>query len=136
MARKTPNSYGKGHKEKATRLHSLIIRAVGECEHCGRRCECPNAPRSHTVGCPLQCSHVISRRYSHTRTDLENAFCLCASCHSKFGDNPIEHARWAIDRIGEDNYQAMWERAQSTTKFWWDIELDRLTTIAKAMGLK
>jgi hypothetical protein len=78
---------------------------------------------------------VISRRYNNTRTDERNAFCLCASCHSKMGDNPIEHGTWALEQMGELAYDDLRERANATTKMDWPAEVDRLKGIAKRLGI-
>ena len=116
------NIYGKGPKGKATRLHALITRAHGECMRCGN---------THA----LQCAHIISRKYSWTRTDLDNAFCLCASCHMYFTDNPVDFGQFTIDQIGDDNYTALLRKRQSTDKFDWDVEAKRLEEIARDRGL-
>lgn len=116
------NIYGKGPKGKATRLHALITRAYGKCLRCSN---------THA----LQCAHIISRKYSHTRTDLDNAFCLCASCHMYFTDNPVEFGQFTIDQIGEDNYTYLLRKRQSTDKFDWDVEAKRLEAIARERGL-
>lgn len=130
-------SYGTGAKGRATRLHSLIIRSIGECEKCGWQCGCPERPRKHTTGCRLQCSHIITRKYSRVRTDLENAFCLCASCHSYFTDNPIEHGLWALERMGAGTYDKLRQKAEAIDgqRMDWEVELDRLKTIARNMGI-
>jgi len=114
--------YGKGAKGRATRLHALITRSYGKCMNCG-----------HTDA--LQCAHIISRKYSNTRTDLDNAFCLCASCHMTFTDNPVEFGKFTIDQIGEDNYYALYRKRESIDKMDWEAEAKRLKEIAKEMGL-
>ena len=114
--------YGKGAKGRATRLHALITRDFGKCMNCGTT----NA---------LQCAHIISRKYSHTRTDLNNAFCLCASCHMTFTDNPVEFGKFTIDQIGEDNYYALYRKRERIDKMDWETEAKRLREIAKEMGL-
>lgn len=111
------NIYGKGAKGKATKLHAQLVRSIGVCENCGS---------TET----LQCAHIISRKYSWTRTALDNAFCLCAGCHHYFTANPLEFARFTIEQIGEEQYQNLLERRNSIEKFDWDAELDRLTTLA------
>jgi len=116
------NIYGTGDKGKATRLHALITRDHGECIRC-----------HYTEA--LQCAHIISRKYSHTRTDLDNAFCLCASCHMYFTDNPVEFGQFTIDQIGEDNYDLLLEKRRQLTKVDWSIEAARLHSIAKERGL-
>ena len=114
--------YGKGPKGKATRLHALITRSHGKCMHCGNT----NA---------LQCAHIISRKYGQTRTDLDNAFCLCASCHMTFTDNPVEFGKFTIEQIGEENYYALYRKRECIDKMDWETEAKRLREIAKEMGL-
>ena len=116
------NIYGKGAKGKATRLHALITRSFGRCMKCGN---------AHA----LQCAHIISRKYARTRTDLDNAFCLCASCHMYFTDNPVEFGQFTIDQIGEENYTHLLRERQSIAKVDWDIEAKRLEVIAIERGL-
>ena len=116
------NIYGKGDKGKATRLHALITRDHGECEKCGS---------VHA----LQCAHIISRKYGNTRTDLNNAFCLCASCHMYFTDNPVEFGTFTIDKIGEEAYAVLLQQRQLTSKVDWKQEVERLDGIARERGL-
>ena len=116
------NIYGKGAKGRATKLHALIVRSRGRCEHCGS---------THV----LQCAHIISRKYSWTRTDLDNAFCLCASCHRYFTDNPVEFGEFTLKRIGESKYDTLRQKRLSIDKFDWDEETDRLRSIAEKEGL-
>lgn len=108
-------------KEEATRLHSRIVRATK-----GPVCQC---------GCGEQATdaaHIIGRGFSHTRTDLDNAFALNAACHHLFG---LNHGAWMdfVDRtIGRAEYDRLWEKAQAgvDVKFDWFAELDRLKAIA------
>ncbi len=116
------NIYGKGAKGKATKLHALITRSKGECEKCGS---------THA----LQCAHIISRKYGRTRTHLENAFCLCASCHMRFTDNPVEFGEFTIEMIGEDKYYELVHERNSIVKMDWEEEAARLHGIAKERGL-
>ena len=106
----------KSAKNKADRLFSQLIRQHGVCERC-------NLPAG-TV--QLQCAHWISRRYAHTRTDFDNAFCLCAGCHRWFTDHPTEFGRWAIEQRGEAVYQRLLKVSQKRSKFDWIDELSRL----------
>ena len=122
MHTKMPNIYGKGDKGKATRLHALIIRDHGSCMKC------------HTTHA-LQCAHIISRKYSHTRTDLDNAFCLCASCHMYFTDNPVEFGQFTIEQIGDPAYDLLLTKRRDTSKVDWEEEANRLADIAKERGL-
>ena len=116
------NIYGKGAKGKATKLHAAIVRDHASCQSCGSTSN-------------LQCAHIISRKYSRTRTDLDNAFCLCASCHAHFTDHPVDFGQFTIDQIGESNYDLLLEKRRSIVKMDWDVEAARLAEIAKGRGL-
>lgn len=113
--------YGKGPKGKATRLHAQIVRARGACENCGSTSS-------------LQCAHIISRKYGHTRTDIDNAFCLCASCHMTFTDNPVDFGVFTLEKIGEDAYDRLLQQRNRTDKVDWEAEAIRLTEIWKGMS--
>lgn len=107
------NMYGTGDKGKATKLHAEIIRSHGKCENCGG---------TNFV----QCAHIISRRYSATRTKLNNAFALCAKCHRYYTDHPKEFGKF-IDRTwAGEIYETMFQFAQSPIKMDWITELARL----------
>lgn len=113
--------YGKGHKGKATKLHSLVVRTVGICERCGGVDN-------------LQCAHIVSRRYNHTRTDLRNAFCLCAKCHLHFTYHPVEFGRFVEERIGKELYDELYKQAQSNDKLpsgFWEDRVEFLKDIHK-----
>lgn len=111
-------SRARGAKAKADRLFSLIVRSRGECRACGSTQN-------------LQTMHIISRRYSHTRCDLDNAMCGCASCHRFFTDNPVLFGRFVTDEIGSELYDVLAERAARRTKVDWDAEVRRLSEIWK-----
>ena len=114
--------YGKGAKGKATRLHALLVRQRGSCENCGTT----NA---------LQCDHIISRKYGRTRTKLENAFCLCASCHMRFTDNPVEFGQFTISKIGDEAYANLIIERNKIDKVDWEEELCRLQTLMENQEL-
>lgn len=114
-------------KVEATRLHSQIVRARGYCEYCG------DAWRS--TGSKLECAHIISRRFAQTRTDLDNAFCLCSRCHMRFTEWPLEFADFVTSKIGGDGYRALMEKAKAPGKVDWYAELDRLRALAAEMGV-
>jgi hypothetical protein len=114
-------------KAEATRLHSLIVRSRGHCENCDRDWL--------TTGSKLECAHIVSRRFSNTRTDLDNAFCLCSRCHMRFTEWPLEFAAFVESKIGEHGYRRLCEKAQSLVKVDWYDELDRLRSIAESRGV-
>lgn len=112
----------KGAKGKCDEIFSKIIRLLGHCRRCGGTDW-------------LQCAHIISRRYSATRCDTRNAWCLCAACHRRLTDWPREHSRFITETIGSDVYEELRELAEQPTKVNWDEKLIELRQIAKEMGI-
>ena len=135
MARRVASP--KGAKKKADTLFSLIVRAHGSCENpdCHAVCACEDRPRRHDATCPLQCAHIISRRFSATRTDLRNAICLCARCHHYWTDHPYEWAELVDDVQGAGVYDDLRRDAEQITKIDWPAEVERLTAIATERGV-
>lgn len=129
----------KRDKEVATKLHSLLVRARGKCEHCGYRCPCPEAPAKHQPKplCQLECAHIITRARAATRTDLENAFCLCCSCHSRFTLEPVEFGVYVLETLGEEKYEGLYLKAQcglsETPLMFWRGERARLQKLYDEM---
>jgi 5-methylcytosine-specific restriction endonuclease McrA len=113
-------AYGKGAKAKATKLHSVLVRQRGRCARCGS----PDPTK-------LQCAHIISRRYSNTRVLLENAWCLCASCHFTVDAFADEKMTLVARTIGMAEYHRLRDLATRTTKVDWQAELDRLREVAE-----
>ena len=100
-------SHAKGPKARADRYFSLIVRARGRCEKCGRAEN-------------LQCAHIFSRRYSATRCDEANAWCLCAAGHMELTLNPHKHDAFAIETLGEDGYAELRRKALSGIRPDWE----------------
>ncbi len=117
------NIHGKGDKGKATRLHSVYVRtrAGFTCENCGKTREEGQ----------IQCAHIISRHWTATRTDENNAFSLCASCHWFFGKWPLEFAKFVYSKIGEEEYERLAEKARQGKgkKVDWASEIERLNAL-------
>jgi hypothetical protein len=113
-------SYGTGDRGKATRLHAEIVRARGRCERCG------------SSSGQLQCAHIVRRIHAHTRTDLTNAWCLCASCHRKVDADPWIFRELVDATIGEGDWRRLRLKAEVgvRVKFDWAAEVDRLKLIA------
>lgn len=93
-------------KAACDRLFSQLVRARGACQRCGRT----------TPDVQLQCAHIVSRRYTATRCDLRNAWCLCAGCHRRLTENPHEHVAFAIQTIGQAGYDDVVRRAYDGVK--------------------
>lgn len=111
-------------KEEATRLHSRIVRATKGpwCQNgCGRPAE--------------DAAHIVGRGLAHTRTDVDNAFALCKTCHAHFS---VFHGDWMdfVDRtIGRVEYDRLAQKARLGVgvKFDWYAELDRLRALAESL---
>lgn len=116
------NIYGKGNKGKATKLHAEIVRSLGYCERCG-------SPDQ------LQCAHIVSRGYSATRTDIENAMNLCAGCHMYFTKWPVEFALFVFYHKGIEGYNALKKKALDGVgkRLDWAAEVERLSLIKQEM---
>ena len=118
-------SYGRGAAKKAAMLHSKIVRArVGRCIICSRTDS-------------LQAAHIVRRTYGATRTDLSNAWCLCAKDHFRIDRNPDEFMALVHETIGLDAYYALKKKAQEgvRVKVDWPAELERLQEIAASEGI-
>jgi hypothetical protein len=123
-------AYGKGAKGKATKLHSIIVRSLGRCEACDYACQCADKWK-HGV-CKLQCAHLEGRTASGTRTQLRNAFSLCASCHRKFTDKPLTFSRFVTGTWAQQYRDRLLELSRpqvSGQKMDWEEEVVRLTAM-------
>lgn len=109
----------KGAPGLADELFRRIIRQRGACENCGQQ--------RYDL---LQTAHIIGRKFSATRCDESNAFCLCASCHARFTDHPDEWLDYVDRTIGMDEYFRLKQRAEAgitvSSAVFWSVEVDRL----------
>lgn len=103
-------------KNKADVLFARLIRSAGACEYCGATP--PNVK--------LECCHWLSRRFSNTRTDFDNAFCLCSAHHRYFTADPTAWTDWAISQRGRATYDRLREAANKHSEIDWPQELARL----------
>lgn len=115
----------KGAKSKCDKLFSEIIRSIGECEAAGYA---PGACSNQ-----LQCMHIISRRFSNTRTDLRNAFSGCAAHHRYYTDQPREFSRFITQTWAQEYYKHIYRKSQEVGKVNWDDEYIRLKDIKKQL---
>lgn len=119
--------YGAGSKGKATRLHSLVVRARGRCQY-------PDCGSTST----LQAAHIISRRYNAVRTDEHNAWCLCAKHHFLVDSWAVEKSKLIDSTIGGERYEDLRRRAMTGVKAsdaFWQAEIERLTRLLGDEGL-
>lgn len=105
------------------KLFSKLIRSVGYCERCGR-----TEPEVK-----LETSHWISRRYSNTRCDPDNAFCLCSACHRWWHAFPTDASDWAVNQRGRAVYERLREAANETAKVDWVREREVLRLLVERL---
>lgn len=117
----------KVHKNKSDDLCSAITRSLGICQRC----------QTVLPFKQLHTSHFISRKYSWTRTDLDNVTCLCPSCHAKVEHNAPMHVAWFIELRGQEVHDEVLRKfhthAEVRMKFDWEVERSRLEGIAKVI---
>ena len=97
----------RGPKGTADRYFSLLVRAYADnrCENCGT-----------TTG--LTCAHIMSRTYSQTRCDFDNAFCLCFSCHEDFTKRPIVFGEFVREHRTAEQIERITSLARKTDRVW------------------
>lgn len=113
----------KSAKNACDRLFSQYVRSLGYCERCGRS------------GVRLETSHWISRRFSNTRCDPDNAFCLCSACHRWWHNFPTDSGRWAIEQRGEAVYERLREAANEPAKVDWVAEREVLKRMVDSVEI-
>lgn len=82
--------------EDCDAMFGAIVRSAGRCRLADGKCSSV-----------LQCAHGFSRRYRATRWDERNAWCLCASHHKKYTEDPIGWDDWLRAEWGEALYSEM-----------------------------
>lgn len=96
-------------KRRADRLFSEKIRSRSVCELAGTVIKC---------GGPLQCAHILSRRYHAIRWDEQNALCLCRDHHVYFTHRPFEWMR-LMDQRSPGLMDELWAKTREP----WDKNL-------------
>jgi 5-methylcytosine-specific restriction endonuclease McrA len=115
-------SRAKGDKAKCDNLIRKIVHARGYCQNCGS----PKNPNA---------AHIIGRSSARTRTDEDNFFLLCASCHTRFHANPDEWMAFVDATIGRHEYTRLKQKAESGKgqRFDWAVERARLQQVWDAL---
>ena len=111
-------------KKKATDLFQEIIRSLGYCENCQK-----------DSGVQFQGAHIVTRNRSWTRTDFQNAYCLCAGCHRHFHDYPRQFSHFITDSWAGKTYDEMEFRSLEShpNKFDWHKRLEELKDIQQQL---
>lgn len=88
--------------DKCDELCAKIIKSIGYCES-GR----PDDKH----GGPLNWSHGHSRWYHAIRWDHRNSYSICRNCHAYYTRRDLEWKQWMRERLGDDEYEALWRLA-------------------------
>lgn len=93
----------------ADRHFSLCIREAADwtCQRCGSK-----TPEDKRMG--LHTSHYHGRGKWATRFDVLNVEALCYGCHSYLEQHPHEHEQRERQRLGDQVYEIVLERARDT----------------------
>lgn len=101
-------------RNKLDKIVSEVVRSRGYCVWCGnKRYEL------------LQCAHIYSRANLAVRWDLTNCLCLCAACHFRGHQKPLEFSEFVREHLGDFKYTELRHRANSL-KAWAVYELIEL----------
>jgi len=103
--------YPKGIDGSLDRAFSGLIREAAnyECQHCHKNYR--HDTRS------MHCAHIHSRKHRATRWHTDGAICLCASCHRRFTDFPLEWADFVRRYYGKDNADDISRLAHTIRKY-------------------
>ena len=123
----------KGAKAKADKLFSEVVRSLGYCEAEDWDEEVLGGT-SLKCSAQLQTAHICSRRFSATRTDLRNAFCLCFSHHRYFTDYPRQFSRFITTTWAQKWYDEIFAASLIPTKVDWTERVVYLTDIQKRIN--
>lgn len=117
VARKgTPSS----KKRLCDDIWRKLIVAPGQCERCGL-----------ALG-PFEAAHIVRRRFSWTRTDERNGWCLCRHCHRSVDTHASAFMELVVATVGLDCLAALEAKSMNRAKFDWWAEHERLKALVRA----
>lgn len=90
-----------------------LLRDNNTCQYCGSKED-------------LQVHHIISRKNSNTKYDVDNGITLCKRCHAKISLNNNERMLfmlWYFKKFGIEKYEQLQEKARQI-KNWRISELE------------
>lgn len=93
---------------------ACLIRDDNQCQWCGSKSN-------------LQLSHVRSRKYYDTRWELSNVKILCAGCHFRWHENPVEADAWFDGKFPSRRAWIL-ELKRSSPRTWRDSDLKEVET--------
>lgn len=68
-------------------------------------------------GRDIHASHFYSRQFNSTRWFVDNAACLCATCHDFVGKHPDEHTDFFRKLLGPVRYEALKTRQRGIFRY-------------------
>jgi len=78
----------------------------------------------------VQASHIFSRNKLSVRWDIDNGITLCHYCHIYWAHrNPVEFVEWIREKIGEERYLRLKEKAYSIG----DVDVEKVEEKLKEM---
>jgi hypothetical protein len=75
---------------------------------------------------------MLSRRFSWTRTEFDNALCLCSSAHRYVSADPGAHWELVAKIHSPEHWLDLRERAGCRDKFDWDRRAAELAAMVGA----
>jgi hypothetical protein len=104
----------------------IRMRDGWRCQNCFTKYEPPTAG--------LQCSHFFGRGWKSVRWDLDNAFALCAACHTRLGGDPVGHTNFVLKKLGRRLFDSLTIRAHNPKRM--DEKLTRIWLRMLIKGMK
>jgi len=80
------------------------------CARCGRQFP-------ERKGKDVHASHFYSRQFNSTRWFVDNAVCLCATCHDYVGKHPDDHVSLIRRVLGDTRYQWLQARKRLIVRY-------------------
>ena len=118
-------------KATAEKDFSVLVRARGACERCGTRTQ-------------LECAHIVRRRFVgdpdgiRLRTNEDNAWCLCRTCHALVDSHALEFSDLVDRTIGRHKFAELMLVKHAPHRPWresdWVAERARLLALVKQVA--
>lgn len=106
-------------RDKYDATFSDLIRECADytCQKCGRY--------GRDGAASMQCAHVFGRRNQSVRYDVDNAFCLCFTCHMEVDEDYTVQEALARKILGDARLEMLIQRKNAIKK-WLKGEKDEM----------
>lgn len=89
----------------------------------------------------VHCAHIHTRKHRNTRWDSDyGAIALCAKCHRRFTDYPVEWGEFLRGYLGDSNYEEAkrlaWQSRKYTKAERLDIKKHYQSELKRIEGLR